>query len=50
MSTGPPDGGTQAGDYAENLQCTPIVVDGVMYLITPRVRVFALKADTGELI
>ena len=26
----------QTGDYAENLQATPIVLDGVMYLITPR--------------
>ena len=39
----------QAGDYAKNLQCTPTVVDGVTYLSTPRIRVFALKADTGEL-
>ena len=36
----------QTGDYAENLQATPIVVDGVMYLITPRIRVFALDAAT----
>ena len=31
----------QTGDYAENLQATPIVIDGVMYLITaraPRIR------------
>src|ERR1700683_2269710 len=40
----------QTGDYAENLQSTPIVVDGVMYLITPRARVFALDAATGRLI
>lgn len=40
----------QTGDYSENLQCTPIVVEGVMYLITPGFALFALKADTGELI
>src|ERR1700691_4419180 len=38
----------QTGDYAENLQSTPLVVDGVMYLITPRARVFALDAATGR--
>ena len=38
----------QTGDYADNLQATPIVIDGVMYLITPRARVFALDAATGR--
>jgi alcohol dehydrogenase (cytochrome c) len=38
----------QTGDYAENLQSTPLVVDGVMYLITPRAHVFALDAATGR--
>src|SRR5580700_10449384 len=38
----------QTGDYAENLQATPIVVNGVMYLITPRIQVFALDAATGH--
>src|SRR6202167_2698581 len=40
----------QTGDYAENLQATPIVVGGVMYLITPRIQVFALNAATGQLL
>src|SRR5579872_1456348 len=40
----------QTGDYVENLQSTPIVVDGVMYLITPRIQVFALDAATGRLL
>jgi alcohol dehydrogenase (cytochrome c) len=40
----------QTGDYVENLQSTPIVVDGVMYLITPRAHVFSLDAATGRLI
>jgi len=38
----------QTGDYAENLQATPIIQDGVMYLITARARVFALDAATGR--
>ena len=37
----------QTGDYAENLQSTPIVQDGVLYLITARAHVFALNAATG---
>jgi alcohol dehydrogenase (cytochrome c) len=40
----------QTGDYAENLQATPIVVDGVMYLITARLQVFALDAATGAVL
>jgi len=40
----------QTGDYAENLQATPIVVDGVMFIITPHLQVFALNAATGALI
>ena len=38
----------QTGDYAENLQATPVVENGVMYLITARARVFALDAATGH--
>jgi alcohol dehydrogenase (cytochrome c) len=40
----------QTGDYAEGLLATPIVVDGIMYLITPRAQVFALDAATGRLV
>jgi alcohol dehydrogenase (cytochrome c) len=40
----------QTGDYADNLQATPIVVDGVMYLITAQLQVFALDAATGTVI
>src|SRR5690242_16467506 len=40
----------QTGDYAENLQATPIVIDGVMYIITPHLQVFALNAATGEVL
>src|ERR1019366_8254505 len=40
----------QTGDYADNLQATPIVIDGVMYVITARDNVFALDAATGSVI
>src|ERR1700733_7040804 len=40
----------QTGDYAEGLHSTPIVRDGVLYLITPRNQVFALDGATGRLI
>ncbi len=40
----------QTGDYGEGLLATPIVVDGVMYIITPHIQVFALDAATGNLI
>jgi quinoprotein glucose dehydrogenase len=35
---------------ATAIECTPIVVDGVMYLLTPRMKVRALKAATGDLL
>ena len=31
-------------------ECTPIVVDGVMYITTPRLKVQALNAATGQLL
>src|SRR5712691_7469027 len=40
----------QTGDYAENLHSTPIVLDGVMYLISASAQVFALDAATGGVI
>jgi quinoprotein glucose dehydrogenase len=41
-----------SGDVFEesNIQCNPIVVDGVLYATTPTLRVIALNAATGELI
>src|SRR5262249_17689069 len=30
----------QTGDYAENLTSTPLVIDGVMYVITARAHVY----------
>ena len=35
---------------ATTMECTPIVVDGIMYVTTPRVRVQALNAATGAVI
>ncbi|MBM3813692.1 MAG: PQQ-dependent dehydrogenase, methanol/ethanol family [Acidimicrobiia bacterium] len=40
----------QTGDYANGLQATPIVVDGVLYLSTSSSWVFALNAATGRLL
>ncbi|HYV06918.1 MAG TPA: PQQ-dependent dehydrogenase, methanol/ethanol family [Blastocatellia bacterium] len=38
----------QTGKVEGGLNATPIVIDGIMYLIASEDRVFALKADTGE--
>ncbi|MEO5926965.1 MAG: PQQ-dependent dehydrogenase, methanol/ethanol family [Bryobacteraceae bacterium] len=40
----------QTGDYAENLHSTPIVENGVMYLISARLQVFALDATNGKVL
>lgn len=40
----------QTGDYAQGLQSTPIVIDGVLYLSTTHSQVFALDAVTGKMI
>ena len=41
-----------SGDEYEGseLQCNPIVVDGVLYAATPRLRIIALDAATGKLL
>jgi quinoprotein glucose dehydrogenase len=36
------------GSKPGRIECTPIVVDGVMYVTTGLLRVVALRADTGE--
>src|SRR6266478_1603463 len=38
----------QTGKVEGGLNATPIVVDGVMYLIASEDRVFALNAETGD--
>ena len=35
---------------ATTIECTPIVVDGVMYITTPMLQVQALDAATGKLL
>lgn len=41
-----------SGDEYENseMECNPIVIDGVLYATTPRLRVVALDAATGKLL
>jgi quinoprotein glucose dehydrogenase len=36
------------GGGASEMECNPIVVDGVMYVVSPRLRLFALEAATGK--
>ena len=45
-------GASDSGDEYEGseLQCNPIVVDGVLYAATPRLRIIALDAATGKLL
>lgn len=45
--TGEIDPSVKKGKNVLAFQCTPLVVDGVLYLITPRNRVIALDAETG---
>src|SRR5262245_52340053 len=40
----------QTGDTVDGLYSTPVVVDGVMYVITPSAWVFALDAASGRVI
>ena len=41
-------GGVDSGGRSSAIQCTPIVVDGLMYLTSPDTQVIALAADTGR--
>ncbi|WP_353719744.1 PQQ-binding-like beta-propeller repeat protein [Dyadobacter sp. 676] len=36
------------GERGMDMQCQPIVIDGIMYGTTPRLKVFALEAATGR--
>ena len=38
------------GDTGESIQCNPIVVDGIMYVTSPALKVIALKAFNGEML
>ena len=40
--------GDASSDGRSQIQCNPIVVDGVLYATSPRIKVFALDAATGR--
>jgi len=40
--------GEPTGEGGKTIECTPIVIDGVMYVTTGRLRVVALDAASGE--
>ena len=46
--TGELDLGLRTASFQASFSCTPLVVDGVMYLSTPSSRVIALDAETGR--
>lgn len=46
--TGELDLGLRTAPFQASFSCTPLVVDGVMYLSTPSSRVIALDAETGK--
>src|SRR5215471_14563958 len=46
--TGELDLGLKQASFQASFSCTPLVVDGVMYLSTPSSRVIALDAETGK--
>ena len=46
--TGELDLGLQTAPFQAAFSCTPLVIDGVMYLSTPSSRVIALDAETGR--
>ena len=46
--TGELDLGLRNASFQASFSCTPLVIDGVMYLSTPSSRVIALDAETGK--
>jgi quinoprotein glucose dehydrogenase len=42
--------GDKSDRPATQIQCTPLVVEGVMYVTTAQIKVAALRADTGTLL
>jgi quinoprotein glucose dehydrogenase len=46
--TGELDLGLRTAPFQASFSCTPLVIDGVMYLSTPSSRVIALDAETGR--
>jgi PQQ-dependent dehydrogenase (methanol/ethanol family) len=41
---------TGVANHLTSFECVPLVIDGVMYVTSPAGQVFALKADSGDLI
>jgi quinoprotein glucose dehydrogenase len=46
--TGELELGLKTADFKASFSCTPLVIDGVMYISTPSSRVIALNAETGS--
>jgi quinate dehydrogenase (quinone) len=46
--TGELELGLKTADFQASFSCTPLVIDGVMYISTPSSRVIALDAETGN--
>ena len=46
--TGELELGLKTADFQASFSCTPLVIDGVMYISTPSSRVIALNAETGS--
>jgi quinoprotein glucose dehydrogenase len=38
------------GDSGISIQCNPIIIEGVMYVTSPGLKLIALKADSGEML
>lgn len=41
-------GENKAGERGIDLQCQPIVVNGIMYAVTPKMKLFAVDATNGK--
>jgi quinoprotein glucose dehydrogenase len=39
-----------SGDLGSTIECNPIIIDGIMYVTTPRIHCVALDAATGKMI
>ena len=42
--------GDAAPDGKSQMQCNPIIIDGILYGSSPKLKIFALNAATGELL
>ena len=39
-----------SGDLGSTIECNPVIIDGIMYVTTPRIHCVALNAATGKMI